>query len=304
MTRRISPTRVGKGLGACLRAALGAIPILLLSCAGESPVVRPETDPTIAPVVRGAEAGLEARLWAVDGRRGVLAAVLGDFGPPPGADPDEVELWRRNGLRVLEIPLDRLESVRDELPTIGPRSREWLGMLPEWVEVARGPSIASDRAIRFDTGYARLGPGRLRLLARCWAVPGGSLGRMRVELLPELRMPRRGHDERLGMLLDSGLAPDGRGLAFDRLLLGWTSDGSGAVLIVPESPDIDWADPLPGRPETEASTAQPYGPTPVRTPTLGELMLTNLASPDTPGDARMVVVLLPRVPERFGLLPR
>jgi hypothetical protein len=39
-------------------------------------------------------------------------------------------------------------------------------------------------------------------------------------------------------------------------------------------------------------------------PTLGELMLTSLALPESVGDARVVVVLVARVPERFGLLPR
>lgn len=269
---------------------------------------------TIAPVVRGAESGLEARLWAVEGRPGVLPAVLGEFGPPAGADPRLVDLWKQNGVRVLEVPLDRLEGVRGRLPTIGPLHREWLGLLPEWVEVVKGPSLAGERSIRLDSGLARLGPGRLRLVARCWPAPrlqadaGAGVGSLlRVELMPELRMPRQAHDERLGMLLEDAArdtGPGSRGVAFDRLLLGWGATGESAVLLVPEAPEADWSAPAPGRLESAASETMVFGPPAVEAPTLGELMLTNLTAPDVPGDARLVVVLVPRAPERFGVLPR
>lgn len=278
------------------------------------------TDPQIdlSPVVRGADAGLEARLWAIQVRPGLLAAVLGEFGPPTGADETQVARWQQNGMRVVEVPLERLDWVHAQLPTIGTRNREWLGMLPEWVQVLNGAPLPTERPIRLDSGKVSLGPGRLRMMARCWAMPiprpapdtdphAGVGTVLRVELMPELRMPRRAHDESLGMLFEDVVSsgePGARGIAFDRLLLGWQATGTHALVIVAENADADWSDPAPRRPESTAQEAQVYGPPAAVVPTLGELMLTNLTAPDMTGDARVMIVLVPRVPQRFGVLPR
>ncbi|MDQ7013868.1 MAG: hypothetical protein Q9O74_08240 [Planctomycetota bacterium] len=281
-----------------------------------------ESEIDLSPVVRGADAGLEARLWAVQARPGLLAAVLGEFGPPTGADARQVARWQQNGMRVVEVPLDQLDWVHAQLPTIGTRNREWLGMLPEWVEVVSGTTLAGERAIRLDSGEVRLGPGRLRMMARCWAMPdvgratehvakpdaGVGVGTLlRIELMPELRMPRQAHDESLGLLFEDAVSsgePGAQGIAFDRLVLSWQAAGTHALVIVAERTDADWSEPVPRRPESSASGAQVFGPPAVVAPTLGELMLTNLTAPDMPGDARVVIVLVPRVPERFGVLPR
>lgn len=256
-------------------------------------------------------------MWAVEGRAGLLAAVLGEFGPPAGAGAGQVSRWRENGLRVVEVPLDRLDGVRAQLPTIGPINREWLGMLPEWVEVVRGPTLPGEKAIRLDSGVVALGPGRLRMLARCWAMPdapgsnggeGAGVGSLlRVELMPELRMPRQSHDDSIGALFEEPTTdrePGVRGIAFDRLVLGCAASGESAILIVAESADADWSEPAPGRPESDAEGVSVFGPQALATPTLGDVLLTNLTAPEESGDARVVVVLVPRVPERFGVLPR
>ena len=98
------------------------------------------------------------------------------------------------------------------------------------------------------------------------------------------------------MLLTAGLA---RGAA--------AQSGGSALVIVPEDPEVDWRADAEGRPESgldpDAARAL-VGPRMPKAPTLGELMLTSLALPESVGDARVVVVLVPRVPERFNLLPR
>lgn len=274
-----------------------------------------EAEVDLSPVVRGAEEGLEARLWAIEGRPGLLAAVLGEFGPPASADPGQVSRWQQNGLRVVEVPLDRLDWVRAQLPTMGPINREWLGMLPEWVEVVKGPTLAGERHIRLDSGVVGLGPGRLRMMARCWAMPSAGLrdeqagvgSVLQIELMPELRIPRQAHDESLGMLFEDSVSsgePGARGIAFDRLVLACRSSGAHAIVIVAESADADWSEPAPGRPESDLAGQTVFGPPAVVAPTLGDVLLTNLTAPDVSGDARMVIVLVPRVPERFGVLPR
>ena len=274
-----------------------------------------EAEVDLSPVVRGAEEGLEARLWAIEGRPGLLAAVLGEFGPPASADARQVARWKENGLRVVEVPLDRLDWVRAQLPTMGPINREWLGMLPEWVEVVKGPTLTRERPIRLDSGVVGLGPGRLRMMARCWAMPSAGLlndqagvgSVLQIELMPELRIPRQAHDESLGMLFEDTVSsgePGARGIAFDRLVLACRSSGEHAIVIVAESADADWSEPAPGRPESELAAPTVFGPPAVVAPTLGDVLLTNLTAPEDSGDARMVIVLVPRVPERFGVLPR
>ncbi|MFG0258741.1 MAG: hypothetical protein ACF8LK_00195, partial [Phycisphaerales bacterium JB041] len=222
--------------------------------------------------------------------------------------------WKENGLRVVEVPLDRLDRVRAQLPTMGPINREWLGMLPEWVEVVKGPTLARERLIRLDSGVVGLGPGRLRMMARCWAMPTAASGAqagvgsvLQIELMPELRIPRQAHDESLGLLFEETVSsgePGARGIAFDRLVLSCRSSGEHAIVIVAESADADWSEPAPGRPESDQAAATVFGPPAVVAPTLGDVLLTNLTAPDDSGDARMVIVLVPRVPERFGVLPR
>lgn len=304
--------------GAVFAALAAGVMLALAGCAGsQGEAPGPSLDGAITPVVRGAEAGLEVRLWVVENRSGVLSGALRDFSPPATAGAGETELWHENGFRVLEVPIERLDELRAGLPTIGPLHREWLGLLPEWVEVVKGAMLVGGQPARMDTGAAMLGPGRLRLVTRCWATPSvgalpegaGAGALLHVEVMPELVTPRRGDDDDLTRLLEGGLAPRSgvRGLALERLRLGVVSSGAGAIVIVPEDPDVDWHAEATGRPESglEARGQRAtIGPRMMTTPTLGELMLTSLALPESAGDARVVVVLVPRVPERFELLPR
>ena len=314
---RAMPTRIRSQARWCAAIAAAVAAVITWSgCAGSNrPQVATEPDTElITPVVRGVEAGLEARLWVVENRAGVLAGALREFAPPASASPAEIDAWQRHGFRVIEVPLDRLEGVLALLPTIGPRHREWMGLLPEWVEVVKGAQLAAEQPVKMDGGVARLGPGRLRLVTRCWAAPrvgAGAAGPgavLRVEVMPELTGPRAGEDDALAKLLDPTITPKRgvRGIAFDRLRLGVEATGQSALLIVPEDPALDWDADADGRPESgldpEAARAA-IGPRMRATPTLGELMLTSLALPESAGDARVVVVLVPRVPDRFSLLP-
>ncbi len=269
-----------------------------------------------APVVRGTEAGLEVRLWVVENRSGVLGGGLREFDPPT-LTAGAIEAWRQNGFRVLEVPIDRLDELRAGLPTIGPIHQEWMGLLPEWVEVVKGTELKGQREVRFENGSGVIGPGRLRLLTRCWAVPvvgalpegDGAGALLRLEVMPQLGRMQRSDRDALGQWLGTeheSVRTGARGLAFTRLRLGVVSSGGNAIVIVPEDPDYAWDAEADGRPESESEARQRavVGPRMQTHPTLGELMLTNLALAETPGDARVVVVLVPRVPERFELLPR
>lgn len=301
------------------------IPVMLCALAaaalpGCRSASRPQADPAhgITPVVRSAESGLEARLWVVSNQSGLLPAVFRDYHPPAAAGAAQAETWRKNGFRVLEVPVERLEELRASLPTIGPLHREWLGLLPEWVEVVKGSRLETERLVQLDDGAVRLGPGRLRLLTRCWTTPsvgaqpdGSPAGAvLRVEVMPELMMQPAQGDEPLERLLSGEpvrRGPGVRGVAFERMLLRLVSSGESAIVIVPEDPGADWDAEAPNRPESGLDSRRDdlaFGPKTPALPTLGELMLTSLALPETVGDARVIVVLVPLVPDRFELLPR
>lgn len=304
---------------AIVRASAAALAAsLLLGCAGGgADVATPEAsvsaDRPIAPVVRGAEAGLESRLWVVENRPGVLAGALGAYRSPASAGATS-EAWEANGLRVFEIPLDELDHALSSLPTVGPRHRQWMGLLPEWVEVVKGATLASERVVDLDNGPVHIGPGRFRLAARCWVSPAVGAGpegpgaRMTLEIVPQILMTDPRAPSTLERLIDGERdAPGSRRdvLAFDRLRLRVDASGDSAIVIVAERPGADWSAAASSRPETEAEgIPSDYGPRFPAPPSLGELMLTNRALPDSMGDARIIVILVPRVPERFELLPR
>ncbi|MCW5776872.1 MAG: hypothetical protein KIS87_10575 [Phycisphaeraceae bacterium] len=265
-----------------------------------------------APVVRGAESGIEVALWVVDDRDGALAAAIrGYLDRPVPAAPDQVRLWRANGLHIFAVPLAAVEDVRPALPVLGPVQRQWLGLLPEWAEVVKGPELASERYAGLDSGVLRLEPGRLRMLARCWTTPDLSrsvasipASNLRLELMPQLADRRR--RDPLAPLAEPvpSSAPDA-GLTFPRLTLSLAADGSDAFVIVGASPDHDWTLAVPPvRPETpqDGVVVSPFGPLPPGAPTIGELMLTGAPLASTAETTRVVLVVLPRVAERFELI--
>ncbi|MCL4740875.1 MAG: hypothetical protein KJZ54_01595 [Phycisphaerales bacterium] len=265
-----------------------------------------------APVVRGSESGIEVALWVVDDREAAIAAAIrAHLDRPVPAPPDQVRLWRANGLHVFAIPPAAVEEVRSALPVLGPVQRQWLGLLSEWAEVVKGPDLGPGRYAGLDSGVLRLEPGRLRVLARCWNVPdltrtveSTPAALLRLELMPQLVESRR-RDAPAPLAEPGPAAALHAGLTFPRLTLSITADGADAIVIVGAPPDHDWtlASPPP-RPETprDADPASPFGPPPPGAPTLGELMLTGAPISAAAETTRVVLVVLPRVAQRFELI--
>jgi len=309
-----------------------ALVLLLGSTTGCHNPSRPQSplaDSALTPVVRGADMGLETRLWIIDNTPGILAGSLRNFKPPAFAE-NKIDLWKRNGLRVVAVPLTELDSLRESLPTIGPIHRSWLGLLPEWVELVGGTRLNHEQAVRFDSDQSHLGPGQLQLAARCWIEPKITIkeksktdleqsptptdapprAQLHIEIMPQLKMPRTEERALLERLAqgDSIAPASGRDtITFDRLTLPLPADGSHAFLIVAENPSADWFAPASPRPESVLAPSPHHamiGPTFPPVPTIGDLLLTNRIQPNAVNDARVVLILIPRVPERFELLPR
>lgn len=167
---------------------------------------------------------------------------------------------------------------------------------------------------------------------------GGAL--MHVEVVPQ-HQESRGRDG-LGLALRTErVGPEDEGVVFTRMGAVMRLWGDVAVLIVPEGPGVEWKEP-PAEVEEEAAQERPAsGPPPIGAvsrvgpgeraaarreppavaagpsrgeagppagvlPSLGEAMLMSRpgAGEKRGRTLRAVVVLVPRVPERFELLPK
>ncbi|MFM9997227.1 MAG: hypothetical protein ACKVU4_15670 [Phycisphaerales bacterium] len=309
--------------------------VFMSGCGGGSRGSAAVTD-AASPVVRGARSGLELWSWVVTDARSTsgLRAPRDESGPPgppdPGTEvkppPPRVEIvdlkydvaevlapyierpvpmaaeerarWFAAGLRVVSVPLADLDRVQAHLRTAGPVQRQWLGEKPDWFDAVSGPAFSRQRQVEAPFGPATLEPGNLRLMLRCWLTPdwsgseasSGPGAALRVELTPE----HRPHAAAPASLRAAG---DPRDTLMPHLAAHLLMRHEEALLIIPESPDVEWFGPRDAR-----AAAQPsIGPAPPRLPTIGELMLTADADSGTGRRARVIIVLIPRVPDRFRL---
>jgi hypothetical protein len=243
---------------------------------------------TASPAVRGSENGLELAWWVVTADSATLARELAPWlDEPVPADAAAVRAWAANGLRLVSVPVEKLETLRSRLPIVGAIQRQWMGQVPLWTDAVKGPYWPSGATVGLDTGPLRLGPGRLRLLTRCWTAPvppaqEGPAGRtaglrekhvvhavLHVELLPQHQETEGNPGQQdLLKLPTASLGPEEEGLVFRRLALTIEAPPGWAYLIIPESPDVDWkaAGNLPAAPEAgvagkaDGATADPGAP--------------------------------------------
>src|SRR5690606_1269472 len=98
------------------------------------------------------------------------------------------------------------------------------------------------------------------------------------------------------------------GVVFSRFVLELGLNGDEALLIVPERPEVVWGE---GQAAADAGAAAAEGPPPLpvgppapRLPTLGEAMLWSDAgdSPRAARPVRVIIALIPRLPERLELV--
>lgn len=280
---------------------------MLAGCADTAPALPTPPVPSrdAGSNVRAAEAGIEVLWWAVDDSQGAVGRALAPF--VEQGNNTIAPAWRGNGLRLLVVPRDKLEVMAAGMPTVGPLQRQWFGMLGSWTAVISGrPWAGRNEILVDDHGKPErfsLGPGRLRLLARCWNEPvvnaaeGGAGAVLRVEVLPQ-------HEEPSPIISAVDRSDQTRrGHTFESLGISFAAQPGMAYVIVPETPSAEWA------PVEEASNDRPLGPPRVvedqrgaaLPPTLGEAMLTD-AGVGGMARTRVIVVLVPRAPERFELI--
>jgi hypothetical protein len=225
-------------------------------------------------------------------------------------------LWRANGLRLISVPRREFDRVKDSLRLVGAVQQQQVGESARWLDVAPSPSWADNESVMMDDGPVTLGPGRLRVLLRCWAAPASTLANAEISADPARRLETgavagaiqlemvpqhvgKASREDIAALLKPKPRIEDEGVMFSRLLLEASLTNDDLLLVVPERPDAEWRPQ--GGVASDAPGAHPMGPAVPSAPTLGELMLTDQASGGH-RNARMVLVIAPSPPRRFNLL--
>jgi hypothetical protein len=295
---------------------------LLGGCAGPAP--RPGLAATPAP------SGLEVEWWVVDDAeawhngKDTSAQVFRGYAARATPFRDEtLALWQRNGVRVVAVPVRDLPAARSRLHTRGPIREQHFGQLTRWTAISRGTPWRGVATMVLDNGPLALKSGAMRLLVRCWAAPGLGdelgLAGLRLEIVPqhEESDPDSSGALRSSLGLDAATPREERGMMFTRLTASGVSRAGDAVVLIPESPDADWR-PTPAPRDPKTSSVRVGAPI-ANSGTIGEAMLADgPIEPDLdPGigsDApraiegvrsarKVIVVLIPRAPERASLMP-
>src|SRR5205085_2829057 len=139
-------------------------------------------------------------------------------------------------LRLISVPRRDLDHIKDTLRLVGPVQQQWVGESTQWKDVAPSPTWDGSQSVMLDDGPLTLGPGRLRMLMRCWAGPAsvlanseiaadparrlesGSLaGAIQLEMVPQ-HVDREERAD-IAALLKPRPSTEGAGVMFSRLLL-------------------------------------------------------------------------------------
>ncbi len=291
-----------------------------------------DIDPQM-PMVRGEASGLEAHWWVVNDADLDVARTLAPYEIDPdnedGALGDGLREWKANGFRLARVPLSQYDAVRGALPPSRTFQRVWVGEAPEWRELIRGRSAGGERRLLVEGRLTQLPAGKLRLLTRAWVVPSAGGARLHVEAVPQIDLPDPGRMRQMFEQIDRppDLSKRADGVTLDDLFLSMSLREGEMVIITADRPGADWSRTPPPRDQqvavlegemVEGETPDddgsiPWdpgakargpgaGPRSSRALTIGEAMLASSPEEVGYGAPKVVVVLIPRLPDRFRLL--
>ncbi len=317
-----SPIHLVASIAAVAVAVAGGCGSAIKPAATAEPTSRSSVAPIISPAVLAEPDGLEIRQWTVRFDPDALAAALAPYlEAPPITDAVTEQRLRETGLRLVVAPIEAVESLRARMPLTGRIDRRWVGQAPDWTEIYAGERFAAGTPVRVGDERLILGEGQLRMLLRTWTELDTE-PRLRIDIAVQHEPPRG------PMTLSTAVAPRRRGVVEEGLIFRSSVaelilDGSSVALLIPASPEEDWfhteaepedagddspvaddsPEPAAWLPQPEAPAEFLSGPPAPNTPTLGEaLMLTTDRAAAAPR-SRAVIVLIPRVAGRAGILP-
>jgi hypothetical protein len=232
--------------------------------------------------------GLEVRKWMIADESASFGPALESFRAGEPLSPDRVAALRRDGLRFVRVRADQLDALAEELG-LGPvEVGAWHGQILTWRELQEQHVGPQGIAIAAGGRVRRLGPGRLRLMARSWTVQMEEGPYLNLELLPEYARP---HGPRLRRLLGAQAL---QGDVFPSARLEALLEPGYAYVLVSETPRARWqtddADPKPAA--TDIGPHAAVGPGATAPETIGEFLLASRSEPPM----RNILVFVPRIP--------
>jgi len=225
------------------------------------------------------------------------------------------ERLRSAGLRLMRARRADLATLERELPPTRTRRREWLGWFSRWTEIFRGrragggaPLLVAGRRESFDAGT-------LRLIARAWPAPGlerHASPRVRLDLAVQLVPDPKPLTETI-FEQPRAIDPAHAGHVFGETALELTLEDGLIYILTSAPPSASWdvgdepaSDPrpeLPPGPPSPGVDFRSFGPPASTARSVGEAMFSATSEETGSADLNVVLVLLPRAPDRFRILP-
>jgi hypothetical protein len=221
------------------------------------------------------------------------------------------ERWESSGLRLVRVPIDRLDEIQAAAPAVSQRYRLPIGWTTAWTEVFRGRRVGGE-TVKI-AGVGRAPPrGVVRLLARCWPLPGTASAQL--DLLVQVEA-EAGAETRDPFKRPEILPEDRQGEAVRELTLESAVAPGFAYVITCEEPGVRWMGPA------EAGGESGFSPPPVEAPdesmpvkdplapllgvtrTLGEAALASSTEGDPRRKHKAVIALIVRGSGEYRLLP-
>lgn len=256
--------------------------------------------------------GLEVRNWIVLDQRGTFVDTLANYVDGQPADEATRLRLKRNGLRLLRVPVDALDSMVAELGDVVYDGNEWHGQVLEWRMLQQRPVSPEGQAVAIDGRLRRFDRGQFRIMIRSWTVQMEDGPYLQLEVQPQHHRPR---PPDFRELLGQGLSLDAE--PFPELALDLRLESGYAYLLVGEPPQNDWPGiDIAGQGSDAASAARPparslsssssssssrvgpfdgVGPDVATPRTLGELLMA-VSRAEGPATARRIVAFVPKVP--------
>lgn len=323
--------------GAITAIALLAQTVLISLSAGCAPssgsgasgvAVTPQHSGALSGVLTENQAGLEIQWWTVTDQDVALAQAFAPYADGPTPMPADVRAnWRRNGFRMIAVPVRDMAALLQSLPIEDKVNRIWMGQANEWTIAAPGAPWSGERSLRIDGEVIRLGAGQIRMLVRAWVSPTEGAPTLRTDLAVQYWNAANSAAALAPFARATVRRPETEGMIFRSLTAPMELSGDWVYCIIPEDPDVDWATlaksgeqqaqaTLPGsEPRLPARAPSPFfepespddalalGPAPPGIPLLADALLSRIELLPTRRHARSLVILAPSVPGAFRLAP-
>jgi hypothetical protein len=246
------------------------------------------------------ENGLEIRRWVVPEDPDNLLRIgeaLAQIARPSPLPPATIDLLRRNGLRLVAIPFDRLDALAAQLDPLALNLTEWHGQIVQWRALHERSVGADGRVVAIDGRVRRFDNGRFQLLARSWPVSMEDGAYLHLDLVPFFERARA---QRAELLPRQG---EHRGDLMETLSLRLQLEAGFAYVLTAEDPEVNWpGDETRTRDSASAESRSrrrgpAAGPVDARGPatgapaTLGMLLLSDRTQPPTRG----MLILVPNI---------